>query len=152
MNKLSKIILMMAFFLKANAARSQDSIFLPKLLHEYASDALQKVLADPATYRYQLIYTRIDRDSNNKPQFTDYTYRLNKVEYFNPASMVKMPVAFLALEKLHRIKGVDKFTTMLTDSSYSRQSAVLSDTSSADGMPSVAQYIRKIFLVSDNDA
>jgi len=41
---------------------------------------------------------------------------------------------------------------MLTDSSYEKQSAVLTDTSSADALPSVAQYIRKIFLVSDNDA
>ncbi|RYG02106.1 MAG: hypothetical protein EOO02_11265, partial [Chitinophagaceae bacterium] len=123
-----------------------------KLIGQYASDSLKRVIADPSTYRYQLIYTRIDRDKNNKPHFTDYSYRLNKNEYFNPASMVKMPVAFLALEKLHSIKGVDKYTSMITDSSYTRQSVVLSDTSSADGMPSVAQYIRKIFLVSDNDA
>jgi len=41
---------------------------------------------------------------------------------------------------------------MDTDSSYSGQSSVSQDTSAADGVPSVAQYIRKIFLVSDNDA
>lgn len=41
---------------------------------------------------------------------------------------------------------------MLTDSSYFRQKAVLQDSSSSDKLPSVAQYIRKVFLVSDNDA
>jgi hypothetical protein len=41
---------------------------------------------------------------------------------------------------------------MLTDSSYPGQTRVLKDTTSANGLPSVAQYIKKIFLVSDNDA
>ena len=41
---------------------------------------------------------------------------------------------------------------MLTDSAYSGQTKVLQDTSAANEFPSIAQYIRKIFLVSDNDA
>lgn len=41
---------------------------------------------------------------------------------------------------------------MLTDSSYSRQTSVTSDSTSATGLPSIAQYIRKVFLISDNDA
>jgi hypothetical protein len=41
---------------------------------------------------------------------------------------------------------------MLTDSSYERQTRVWTDTSAENGLPSVAQYIRKVFLVSDNDA
>src|SRR5882757_9651130 len=41
---------------------------------------------------------------------------------------------------------------MLTDSAYSGQTVIRQDTSSADGQPSLAQYIRKIFLTSDNDA
>lgn len=65
-----------------------------------------------------------------------------------------MPLAFLALEKLNETKviGINKFTPMLTDSGYSAQTAVTADTSSANGLPSIAQYIKKIFLVSDNDA
>ncbi|WP_315818661.1 serine hydrolase [Paraflavitalea speifideaquila] len=47
---------------------------------------------------------------------------------------------------------MNKYTPMLTDSSYDRQTTVWTDTSAANGLPSVAQYIRKIFLVSDNDA
>ena len=41
---------------------------------------------------------------------------------------------------------------MLTDSSFEKQTSVLRDTTALNGMPSIAQYIRKIFLVSDNDA
>ena len=41
---------------------------------------------------------------------------------------------------------------METDSSFKGQTAVKRDTSSANGAPSIAHYIKKIFLVSDNDA
>ena len=128
--------------------------FLVELLRSKASPFLLRVLNKPDSFRYQLIYTRIDRDSRNRPHFHNYCLRVNPQEYFNPASTVKMPLAFLALEKinsLHRY-GITRDTPMLTDSSYSGQSAAHSDTSAADSLPSVAQYVRKIFLISDNDA
>jgi len=79
---------------------------------------------------------------------------VNALEYFNPASTVKMPLAFLALEKMDSLGryAVDKETPMYTDSAYSGQTAAYVDTSAAGGVPCLAQYIRKIFLVSDNDA
>ncbi|MGZ5135692.1 MAG: serine hydrolase, partial [Flavitalea sp.] len=40
----------------------------------------------------------------------------------------------------------------ITESSYSGQTPVYNDPTSVDGKPSIAQYIKKIFLVSDNDA
>ena len=132
----------------------QTDTFLVNLLRSKASPFLLRVLDKPDSFRYQLIYTRIDRDKQNRPHFHNYYYRVNPLEYFNPASTVKMPLAFLSLEKmngLHRL-GVNMNTPMDTDSSYSGQSAVSQDTSAADGAPSVAQYIRKIFLISDNDA
>jgi hypothetical protein len=112
------------------------------------------ILNNPDSFHYQLIYTKIDRDKHNIPSFHHYYLHVDREQYFNPASTVKMPLAFLALEKLHKINvpGVDKFTTMLTDSGYNGQTAVLYDSSAENNMPSVAQYIRKIFLVSDNDA
>ncbi|MBC7830140.1 MAG: serine hydrolase, partial [Chitinophagaceae bacterium] len=132
----------------------QDTTFLRNLLISKASDSLKSILAKPEVFRYQLIYTRIDRDKRNRPTFTNYQFRLNKNEYFNPASMVKMPAAFLALQKLNQLSstGVDKYTTMVADSSYPRQTVVMKDSSAQSGLPSMAQYIKKIFLVSDNDA
>jgi hypothetical protein len=41
---------------------------------------------------------------------------------------------------------------MFSDSVYSGQSSVKKDSTSENGMPSVAHYIKKILLVSDNDA
>ena len=65
---------------------------------------LQQVLTHPEIYRYQIIYTKIDRDKNNKPSFTNYYYNVNAEQYFNPASTVKLPLAFLSLEKLNKLK------------------------------------------------
>jgi hypothetical protein len=131
-----------------------ESAFLERLLRDHASPLLKRILDNPDSFRYQIIYTRIDRDSRNRPHFHSYYYRVNRLEYFNPASTVKMPLAFLALEKMGGLAryGIDKFTTMLTDSAFSGQVATRRDTTAADGMPSLAQYIKKIFLVSDNEA
>lgn len=84
----------------------------------------------------------------------NYYLRVDRNDYFNPASAVKLPTALVALEKINGLKekGISKYSTMLTDSSWQGQSAVLKDSSSADGLPSIAQYIRKVFLVSDNEA
>ncbi|OJW03185.1 MAG: hypothetical protein BGO52_02020 [Sphingobacteriales bacterium 44-61] len=135
-------------------AQPPSRTFPASLLYEKASPQLLQILDNPDTFRYQLIYTQIDRDRNNNPRFTHYKLRSNKDEYFNPASTVKMPLAFLALEKLHQMKimDVDKNTPMLTDSAFSRQTTVTEDTSAANGLPSIAHYIKKIFLISDNDA
>jgi hypothetical protein len=139
---------------KAFTAREKTDDLLKDLLRSHASPFLLRVLDKPDSFRYQLIYTRIDRDRHNRPHFHDYYYRANPLEYFNPASTVKMPLAFLALEKIDSLAryGIDRNTPMWTDSAYSGQTTVHGDSSSADGQASVAQYIRKVFLVSDNDA
>lgn len=148
------IFLPFLFFHFMSPAQPPSRTFPASLLYEKASPQLLEILDKPDTFRYQLIYTQIDRDKNNNPHFTHYKMRCNKDEYFNPASTVKMPLAFLALEKLHQMKiaGVNKYTSMLTDSAFSRQTSVTKDTSAANGLPSVAHYIKKVFLVSDNDA
>lgn len=128
--------------------------FLKSLLWEHADSAMRGILLHPDRYRLQIIYVQIDRDSNGHPSFTRYRYHENPAYYFYPASTVKLPIALAALEKIHQLQipGLNKFTPMLTDSVLSGTSEVTLDTSAANGLPSIAQYIRKIFLVSDNDA
>lgn len=149
-----KLLLAALFFTVTVSAQEKTDPFLQQLLTEKASPLLQKVLNHPDSFQYQIIYTRIDRNKHNKPSFHNYYLNVDADKYYNPASTVKLPVALVALEKLNEMNkpGVNKFTTMLTDSSYSSQTKVLTDTSAANGLPSVAQYVRKIFLVSDNDA
>jgi len=112
------------------------------------------VMQNPEKYRVQIMYTQIDRDFNNQPGFKTFIYNVNPTEYFYPASTVKLPVSVLALEKLRRLNrpGLDRDTTMLTGSAKAFQTEAISDETSATGLPSVGQYIRKILLVSDNDA
>lgn len=134
-------------------AQIKHTPWLEKLIRKDASPLLVNVLNHPEEYRYQLIYTKIDRDQSNRPKFTHYYLNVDRNRYFNPASMVKMPVAFAALEKLNKLKlPVDKHTTMLTDSSHNKQISVLKDETSENGLPSIDHYIKRIFLISDNDA
>lgn len=135
-------------------AQQKTDTWLEELLRKNASPLLLHILDNPDTFQYQLIYTQINRDKNNQPHFKNYYLHLDKDRYVNPASTVKLPVALCALEKLHElnIPGLNRNTTMLTDSSYSGQIKVYTDSLSANGLPSVAQYIKEIFLISDNDA
>lgn len=112
------------------------------------------ILDNPEPYRLQILYTQIDRDENNLPHFTSHTYRVNPQEYFYPASTIKLPGALVALEKLNglAIPGLDKYTPLQADSAYAGQSPVRGDSTSSDGQASIAHYIKKVLLVSDNDA
>ncbi|MEP2771136.1 MAG: serine hydrolase [Fulvivirga sp.] len=119
----------------------------------YANKSIKQVITDPK-HEVQIIFTEINRDPLGKPAFNSHTFQLDSNKYFYPASTVKMPIAILALEKLNElaISGLDKHTTMLTDSAFSGQTAVLTDSTSENGLPSIAHYIKKLFIVSDNDA
>jgi len=112
------------------------------------------VMQDPAKYRVQIIYSQIDRDTNNQPVFKSFAYNVNPGEYFYPASTVKLPVAALALEKLQRLNlpGLNPDTTMLTGADTDFETEAKTDETSPTGLPTVGQYVRKILLVSDNDA
>lgn len=152
-----KYTLLIAFLITFNSlsyCQPKSDAFLKELLLKNKDSILQMVISHPEVYRYQIIYTQINRDKNNRPSFKNYYLNVDPMLYFNPASTVKMPVIFLALEKLNRINkpGVNKYTTLLTDSSYSKQTTAYKDSTSKSGLPSIAQYIRKAFLISDNDA
>ncbi len=131
-----------------------DGNLILDILKSRESPVVDTVLSNPEKYEVQILYTQINRDSANRPSFQKYAYGVNPNNYFYPASTVKMPIAFLALEKLNElnIEGLNKYATMLTDSAYEGQTKVSYDSTSESGKPSVAHYIKKIFLASDNDA
>jgi hypothetical protein len=135
------------------SAQPKTDSFLKSLLKSNPAPILQQVISDPQTYRCQIIYTQINRDKKNKPSFTNYYFNYDPQNYFNPASMVKLPLAALSLEKLNRLKkkGITKETAMQFDSSYEGQTIASKDTTSASGLPSIAHYIRRAFLISENE-
>ncbi|HEX5155305.1 MAG TPA: serine hydrolase [Parafilimonas sp.] len=152
MRKLFLFMLITSSF-RLFAQRKTDP-FLQNILSKNKDSLFQAVLSDPEYYRLQIIYTQINRDKNNTPTFKNYYFNVDSLFYFNPASTVKLPLAALSLEKLNEMKvaGVNKYTSMQFDSAYPRQVKELYDSSSENNYPSIAQFIRKAFLISDNDA
>lgn len=127
--------------------------FLINLLHQYP-EYFDTLLRQNNQWNIRIIYTQIDRKADNSPLLTNYYFNIDPIQYFYPASTVKMPTAFLALQKLNELNlpGLNKNSTMITEAAYSRQDAVYNDPNSPDGRPTIENYIKKIFLVSDNDA
>ena len=119
-----KKALILLFILCLNTAFSQEKTdkLLVNILKK-KSEQFSKILAEPAKYRVQILYTQIDRDKKNTPTFKSYAYRINKDEYFYPASTVKFPACLLALEKLNHlnIKGLTLQSWMLSDSTFDGQ-------------------------------
>ncbi|MBE7178158.1 MAG: serine hydrolase [Mucilaginibacter polytrichastri] len=149
-----KLFSLLIFCMISSAhAQQTDTLFLEKLLKDHP-DYFAGILAHPQKNEVQILYTQIDRDAQNKPHFRTFSYRLNPEHYFYPASTVKLPTAIFALEKINdlHIAGLDKHTAMYTDSAFAGQTRVNADSTAANGQPSVAHYIRKILLTSDNDA
>jgi hypothetical protein len=146
------MIVVLILILTRDFVSAQKNI-LQRILKPHSS-YFDTLLNQPDKYQIQIIYTQINRDAQNRPYFKTYTLGLDTNHYFYPASMVKMPAAFVALEKLNELKmaGLNKYSAMQTDSVRPPQSAVTTDSSAENLIPSIAHYIKKIFLVSDNDA
>ena len=151
-----KYLSILFFCLLINKLYSQPVTdpFLADIFAKNKDSVFKAVMHEPTRYRLQIIYTLIDRDKNNRPGFKNYYYNFDPALYFNPASTVKLPLAILALEKLNAIgkRQVDKYSTIQFDSSYTGQNIRYTDSTSQNGMPSIAHFIKKAFLVSDNDA
>jgi hypothetical protein len=144
-------LLSTTLFAQTKPAKGKDLI--EDLLQSH-SELFSKVLQNPEKYQVQVLYTQINRDKNNKPSFTTYAYRTDAKQYFYPASTVKLPAVLLSLEKLNEmnVPRLTKETPLKIDSSCTKQAAVIADTTATDSLPSIAHYVKKILLVSDNDA
>ncbi|RYF79151.1 MAG: hypothetical protein EOO03_18405, partial [Chitinophagaceae bacterium] len=136
----------------ADVQGKEDPVFAT-MLKNYPA-LLDSMLQGRNSRNIQVIYTAINRDDKGKPSLQKYYFNHKEDAYFYPASTVKLPVALLALQKLKElnIPGLDRNTTMITEAAYSGQTPAYNDPNTATGKPTIAQYIKKILLVSDNDA
>jgi len=117
----------------------QTDRFLEDLLTanpQYFAD----VLLHRKEWNTQIIYTQIDRGGNGMPSLKNYYFNVNPANYFYPASTVKLPVSLLALQRLNELKekGIDKHTTMITETGNNSQTAVYNDPTAPDGRPQLA--------------
>ncbi|UJP65808.1 serine hydrolase [Mongoliitalea daihaiensis] len=119
-----------------------------------AYPTLKKVLENPEQYQVQILFSTPSKDISGQIQFTDHSIALDDDKYFYPASTVKLPVALLALEWLESldIHGLTTQSIMITDSVRNSQTSASLDSTALDNLPSIEHYIKKILLVSDNDA
>ena len=127
-----------------------DSPLLDSLLN--ANPLLKRVANNPQ-YELQIIYTQINRDAQNRPTFTPHTYHLNPRQYFNPASLVKLPVVALSLEKLNDLHNprVTRRTIMATGTAWRCQTPVpFAALADSDRTATIGNYIKRMLLVSDN--
>ncbi|WP_235298101.1 serine hydrolase [Portibacter marinus] len=118
---------------------------------------LNHVFDQAEKYELQIRYVQIDRAADGSIDLKPYEYRIDEDQYFYPASTVKMPVAFLALEKLNELYqqgyDVNYHTALQIDAPRSPpQTPVVADSSAFDNAASIGHYIHKLFVVSDNDA
>lgn len=130
-----------------------DGAFLKQVLSK--SSALFGGNPDSlAIHDVQIIFTRIDRDASQRPQFQHFHLNESEDHWFAPASLVKLPTSLAALEKLEYYSdfGVHWESRMETGVGFSCQTGRRIDTSAVSGFPSIAQDVRKIYLVSDNES
>lgn len=116
-------------------------------------------LQEQDTYAFQLIYTQIDRDANNRPTLYHYSWNLDTNRYFLPASFVKLPVAALALEEIQAIREEDRNYALNSFSpmrvAVGRKDDCQTPTTPTEaseilGYPSVAHNVKAALVGSDN--
>ncbi|MBK7105235.1 MAG: serine hydrolase [Ignavibacteriae bacterium] len=136
-----------------NFSLGQNENILEKLINDNF-EKLLPAIENLEKYEIQMIYTQIDKNDNDEISLNTFSFNENPQKYFYPASTVKFPAAILALEKLNDldIPGVNKFTHLSIDSVYENQVSFDKNFTDECGYPNIANYIKKIFLVSDNEA
>ena len=117
------------------------------------NDIISKVISEKDKYEVQIIYTRV-MDKDGKKVLKTYTYNEKPKKYFYPASTVKFPAAVLTLEKLNEINisGVNKNSHISIDSTFEGHVSIAKDYRTECGYPNLADYIKQIFIVSDNES
>ena len=144
---------LIVFFITVSAATAQitDSPLINEILKNFKPE-FPNIFSAPDQYKLQIIYTQVNRDRNNVPELETYTYRLKPREYFYPASTIKFPIAVLAMEKLNRIENIDEYTPLNILTELPGIERVIKDKTSKTDLPSIAHFIHKLFVASDNDA
>lgn len=107
-------------------------------------------------HEVQILYTRIERDENDNPSFQEFSFQLNENQYFYPASTAKMPVAILALQRINELRAeginINENSNFIISEPETNEVIINADSTAENGLASISHMIKKIFLVSDNDA
>ena len=116
---------------------------------------IQHLIKNAAAHEIQILLTEIKRDTLGQPHFIETAYQVDEEQYFYPASTAKLPIAALTLQKINELNANGISITAHTPFQINTphgESLVLQDSTELEGKLTIAHLIKKIFLVSDNDA
>ena len=106
-------------------------------------------------HQVQLLLINIE-ERNQSLVFKSYRYQQEDSTYFYPASTVKLPVAVLALQKIKQLQArgipITKDSPFHVIDSKTGEYVQKTDSTQPQNQLTIAHLIKKIFLVSDNDA
>tara|TARA_B100001057_G_scaffold188302_1_gene189090 strand:- start:273 stop:1502 length:1230 start_codon:yes stop_codon:yes gene_type:complete len=120
-----------------------------------SNKAIQKVVNQLKDHEVQILLTQVDSSSNSKLSFRSSSFQLDEENYFYPASTVKLPIVALALQKLRELNSLGvkiSANTPFEIRDSNGNSIQLNDSTQEKGELTIAHLIKKIFLVSDNNA
>ena len=133
---------------------NNSSTILDKVLNKNIYE-LQKVLKNKEKHDLQILLNEIKRDGSGKAVFKEDAFQLDEGRYFYPASTAKLPIAILSLQKINelrsnglQISGDTPF--FITDKNG--EILVKRDSTHSLGILTINHLIKKIFLVSDDNA
>lgn len=125
---------------------------LEQLLKSDTSWVIDSVVANKDKFRLQIIYTTIDRTAKGYPTLKKYHFNVNDENYFYPASLAKLPMAVLAIDKLNSlgIEGVSIYNSFKTSSPFAPANSSPESDSLQTRYLSLASHILRTFMLSDN--
>ncbi|MCA9542781.1 MAG: serine hydrolase [Myxococcales bacterium] len=133
-----------------------DTALLPRLFAQSQDPALAPVLADPATFRAQVLYSRVVKDKQGRPTLERHGWRVD-AEYTYPASAMKTLAAVAAYQRFRALRAQHRW---LRDTTPLAFHPVFDDEKLDDVDPSNArgrhitlrQLMRRMAIVSSNYA
>ena len=135
------------------ATQNPNNAYLLALLKKYPR-WFSQITEDSASSNIQVYFTEISRNAANAPVAKTYSYNGSESIYFYPATVVGLPIAILALQKVQELapRGITVNTTMITERSSSSQTATYNDPFTPNGKPTVGGYIKRMLLYEDEEA
>ncbi len=143
-------LIAISFLLISCICKGQPTISLDSIVRK--TPILRHVSSAADKYKLQIVLTEIQTTVDGSRSFVTSEFHADDTRYFYPASIVKLPASIFAAEKINALgnRGIDLFTRVIIDSSYSCQKAMSVDVYTNDSIPTIGAFIEKALVVSDN--
>ena len=150
MPKIYLLFILFALFIKCDSNPGIIESILNKDISE-----IRKVMINKKKHEIQILLSQVKRDKSGNISFIEDSYQLDENKYFYPASTAKLPISILALQKIKYLK--DQGISINADTPFliknkKGETIIDKDSTNINGEVTINHLIKKIFLVSDNDA